>query len=108
MRLMQLQITFDVTDDAPGQATSGPRSPTDRHPANRTPYPFLENGRTFPFSPSCTSVALTRRQFFVGYAALQFNFDQIINQWHHSIERTRIGEMVVKEGVVCAESGCGA
>ena len=42
------------------------------------------------------SVALTRRQFFVGYAALQFSFDQILNQWHHSLERPRIGEMVVQ------------
>ena len=46
------------------------------------------------------SVALKRRQFFVGYAALQFSFDQILNQWHHSLERPRIGEMVVQEGVV--------
>src|SRR5262249_17698030 len=52
MRLMQLKITFDLTDDAAGQAASGPRSPTDRHPANRTKYPLFENGRTFPFSQS--------------------------------------------------------
>ena len=54
------------------------------------------------------SAALTRRQFFVGYAALQFSLDQSLDQWHRSLERLRIGEMVVQEGVVCAESGCGA
>ena len=65
-------------------------------------------GRTFPFSPSCMSAALTRRQFFVGYAALQFSLDQILDQWHRSLERLRIGEMVVQEGVVqhCAFALC--
>ena len=100
MRLMQLKITFDLTDDAAGKAASGPRSPTDRHPANRTKYPLFENGRTFPFSQSCMSAALTRRQFFVGYAALQFSLDQSLDQWHRSLERLRIGEMVAQEGVV--------
>jgi hypothetical protein len=97
---MQLKITFDLTDDAAGQAASGARSPTDGRPANRTPYPLFENDRTFPFSQSCMSAALTRRQFFVGYAALQFSLDQILDQWHRSLERLRIGEMVVQEGVV--------
>jgi hypothetical protein len=46
------------------------------------------------------SAALTRRQFFVDYATLQFSFDQSLDQWHHSLERLRIGEMVVHEGVV--------
>src|SRR5215475_2388585 len=97
---MQRKITFDLTDDAPGQAASGLRSPIDRHPANRTPYPFFENGRTFPFSQSYLSAALTRRQFFVDYAALQFSLDQSLDQWHRSLERLRIGEMVAQEGVV--------
>src|SRR5262249_60508069 len=100
MRLMQLKIAFDLTDDAAGQAASSPRSPTDRHPANRTKYPLFENGRTFPFSQSCVSAALTLRQFFVGCPPLQFGLDQILDQWHRSLECPRIGEMVVQEGVV--------
>src|SRR6516225_9913083 len=100
MRLMQLKITFDLTDDAAGQAASGARSPTDRHPANRTPYPLFENDRTFPFSQSCMNGALTHHQIFVSYAALQFGLDQSLDQWDRSFERLRIGEMVVQESVV--------
>jgi hypothetical protein len=46
------------------------------------------------------SAALTHRQIFVGYAALQFGLDQSLDQWDRSLERLRIGEMVVQEGVV--------
>jgi hypothetical protein len=97
---MQLKITFDLTNNAAGQTASGPRSPTDRHPANRTKYPRFENGRTLQFSHSRVSATLTLRQFFVGYAALQFSLDQSLDQWHRSLERPRIGEMVVQEGAV--------
>src|SRR5689334_12672208 len=100
MRLMQLKITFDLTDDAAGQTASGPRSPANRHPSNRTKYPLFENGRTMPFSQSCISAALTRRQFFVGYATLQFRLDQSLDHWFRSLERLRVGEMVAQEGMV--------
>ena len=54
------------------------------------------------------SVALTRRQLFVGYAALQFTLDQSLDQWQRGFERLRIGEMVMQEGVVqhCAFALC--
>ena len=73
---MQLKITFDLTNDAAGQTASGPRSPTDGHPANRTKYSLFENSRTLPFSHSRANAALTLRQFFISYATLQFSLDQ--------------------------------
>src|SRR5215831_14671228 len=109
---MQLKITFDLTDDAAGKAARGPRSPTDEHPANRTPYSLLENGRTFPFPQSCMSAALTRRLFFVDYATLQFSFDQSLDQWHHnfapSYRRDRCARGRRPTLRVCAESDCAA